>query len=190
MKTVTVLVACFSAAWIKVAMNSYRRFFSDTLVVVDNNPQPGEREWNTFCDAEQQWLRSQSHIHTITNQGSRTHGGGLDAAVAWCRQNDVEIMVHIEPDCLISGPQWRRNLVNAVEQGAWMAGAVRKRYGPTHVTPSAWLVDELNSSFEAQPRGADRNHPRFDDLVDWQRLLSIANAEGSSAWFETMWDTG
>ena len=189
MNTVTVLVAYHTPAWIKVAVTSYGRVFPDRLLVVDNNPQSGEPGWDPSCEAERQWLRRHPQIDVVAGPEPRTHGSGLNAALAWCRQHGTDVMIHIEPDCVVTGPEWRNNLLDAIRRGSWMAGAERKRYGPIHATPSAWLVSRVQDSFDAQPRAGDQHHPRFHELIDWERLKNSAIREGSWTFFEAQWDT-
>src|SRR5262249_43128360 len=74
--------------------------------------------------------------------------------------------------------QWRDNLLRAIEEGAWMAGAYRKPWGPIHPTPSAWLIREARTSFRGRPNVGDKDHPRFRELVDLEELKSRALRDG------------
>jgi hypothetical protein len=98
-------------------------------------------------------------------------------------------MLHLEPDCLVTGRLWRENLLRAIEQGAWMAGANRKPWGPIHPTPSAWLIRQVSGTFKGRPMARDIDHPRFQELVDLDVLEEQAREQGCWEWARTRWDT-
>jgi len=98
-------------------------------------------------------------------------------------------MLHIEPDCLVTGRAWRENLLRAIDRGAWMAGAHKKAWGPIHPTPSAWLVREVRTSFKEQPRNQGVAHPRCGELFDLSVLRAAAEPKGVWDWARENWDT-
>jgi hypothetical protein len=99
-------------------------------------------------------------------------------------------VILLEPDCLVSGAVWRHNLLKALDQGAWMAGGFRQKHGPIHITPSAWLVNEVRASFRAwQWRAPDEAHPRFRELVDLAILEENFGKHLWRSWAEH-WDAG
>lgn len=197
MKAVSMLVAFHTVDWIRVAVTSYLEAFpEDRLLVVDNNPRPGEPGWRIECDRERLWLAAHPAVDLVENRarpdlqdGRRTHGSGIDAALAWCRKRGVDVLVHFEPDCLITGRQWRQNLLDAIAQGAWMAGTHRKVYGVIHPTASAWRVDKVQASFRPTPRAADVRNTRFGELVDLEPLRTETEPKGAWFWCERNWDT-
>jgi hypothetical protein len=187
-----VVVSYQTRRWIKVALRSYRRHFPEGMIlVVDNNPKPGERGWSADVQEERAWLKSLPDILLIENPATRkSHGSGLDLAADWARQNGFEFLLHFEPDCLISGRRWYEALRDAVDRGAWMAGSCRRPYGPIHPTPSLWRVDRIESSFEDRVRGVDEAHPRFRELFDLDWLVNaIREQRGAVSWWQTHWDT-
>jgi hypothetical protein len=192
-----VLVAYHSAEWLPIAVESYlEQFPEDRILVVDNNPQPGETGWTAACRRERRWLSAHPRLDVISEHAAfpgaflrKSHGTGMDLALKWCRNRGADVMLHFEPDCLVSGRLWRANLLAALECGAWMAGSYRKAWGPIHPTPSAWLVREVRSSFRVQPTGRSTEDPRYKELVDVHRLRSVAEAEGTWAWAKEHWDT-
>ena len=192
-----VLVAFHTYEWIPIAVESYLAHFpEDRLLVVDNNPRPGESGWSPAFRRERHWLLSHPRIDVIDDRAiipgvvaRRTHGSGMDVALDWCRRRGADVMLHFEPDCLITGREWRENLLHAIQQGAWMAGANRKPWGPIHPTPSAWLVREARTTFQGQPKVNDLNHPRFGELVDTGILKDQSQAGGAWRWAEKNWDT-
>ena len=187
-----VLVSYRTRYWIRVGAGSFRKHFPDwPLLVVDNNPAPGEPGYTGECAEERQWLYGQPGLIIVPNESlPRTHGGGLDLAVEWCRRNGRTTMLHFEPDCQIFGHAWARALLAALESGAWMAGLFRSSYGPIHPTPSAWRVDQVVGSFQAQPRGAEGLHPRFPELFSLDALQRVVEADGDTwEWWRHHWDT-
>lgn len=187
-----VLISYHTDRWIKVALRSYRRHFPDGMVlVIDNNPAPGAPGWTPLCEQERAWLRARPDVLLVVNEAPhKGHGTGMDCALAWCLENDVEAMLHFEPDCLITGTRWFEALQDALDAGAWMAGSHRKLYGPIHPAPSLWRTREVRASFEIQHRGDDVQHPRFRELFDLDWLVeAIRNDGGRWEWWRDHWDT-
>lgn len=186
-----VVVAFHSLRWMPVVVVSYLRHFpGHMMLVVDNNPDPGQPGWDPECDAERRWLRAQPDLLMI--RGGRPggeHGEGVDRAVAWCREAGVDRMLLLEPDCLVSGRRWADALVEAIDRGAWMAGSHRKQYGPIHPAPSLWRVGEITTSFAIQGRADDLAHPRFRELFDLDWLVAATAELGTSDWWRDHWDT-
>jgi hypothetical protein len=199
MEIVPIVVAYHSASWIRVAVESYLEHFpEDRLLVVENNPRRGEVGWLPECAQEREWLASHPGVILIENPAppdgllhNRTHGAGMDLALAWCRSHGAKVLIHIEPDCLVAGRRWRDNLLCALDRGAWMAAGVRQCHGPLHPTPSAWLVNEVRASFTITPwRGPDEQHPRFAQLVDPDALKYDSSPMGVWIGWTCHWDTG
>ncbi|HMC90061.1 MAG TPA: hypothetical protein VKI17_10965 [Gemmataceae bacterium] len=196
MKVTTIVVSFRSLHWMRVAIGSYRKFFpEERLLVVDNNPLPGEETWDSDCETERAWLASHPAVDFVdrrTAEGAwarRSHGAGMDVALSWCRQRGAEVMVHVEPDCLVTGRQWRANLLDAVARGAWMAASERKSYGALHPAPSAWRVDQAWVSFNGQSIVRDMRHPRFRKLVDLRILRAELRRQGAPRGWLGYWDT-
>jgi hypothetical protein len=181
-----------------VAVESYLELFpGDRLLVVNNNPRRGEPGWYPYCEGERAWLVSHPGVILIDNprhgplpDGRLDHGGGMDVALAWAREHGAGVLVHLEPDCLITGRQWRENLLRALAQGAWMAGGLRQSHGPIHPTPSAWRVAEVRASFRIGSWAEEERHPRFAELVHLAALEADRSPEGR--WIRNIryWDTG
>ena len=192
-----IIVAFHTADWLPIAVESYlSQFPADRILVVDNNPQPGETGWSADCRRERRWLHSHPKLDVIHRHANcagvpapRTHGDGMDLALAWCRSRGADVMLHFEPDCLVTGRAWRENLVTAIEQGAWMAGSYRKPWGPIHPTPSAWLVREVRTSFAIQSRPRPETLPGLSELVNLELLRAVAEAEDCwEDWAKDNWD--
>jgi hypothetical protein len=198
MNIVPMLVAYHSVSWMRVAVESYLEHFpEDRLLVVDNNPRRGEEGWLPECSRERRWLACHPGVILLDNSAppdgplkNRSHGAGIDLALAWCRRRQARVLVHLEPDCLVAGRRWRDSLLQALEGGAWMAGGYRQCHGPIHPTPSAWRVDETRASFTIAPWGEDEKHPRFAELMDLDALRTDASPMGVWIGWTQHWDTG
>jgi hypothetical protein len=198
MDLVPTLVAYHSVHWMWVAVESYlEQFPGERLLVIDNNPKRGEAGWTPDCERERHWLAAHPGVVLVDNPAppdgllaNRTHGAAMDLALDWCRRRAADVMVHLEPDCLVTGRRWRDNLVGALAGGAWMAGSVRQCHGPIHPTPSAWRVGEVRASFKITPwRGADERHPRFAGLMDLEALKHDRSPMGVWIGWTCHWDT-
>jgi hypothetical protein len=173
-------VSHFTRVWIKLVVRSFQKFFpAETLLVIDNNPDNG----NPKCEQERLWLRQQAGVCVIPNNGRRTHGGGIEKALEWGRCHDMDVMIHIEPDCLISGSIWRQSLIKGIERGAWYVGSHKKQYGPIHPAPCALATAPSWGTFDAVRKTQDEvRHPRFLELY---KVEALKNAP----WHLTHWDT-
>lgn len=187
-----VVVSFHTPLWIRIALRSFHEHFPHwRILVVDNNPQSDEPGFDDNVAAERAWLNQQAYVDMVVQPSrSRTHGKGIDRAVAWCREHGIPWMLHLEPDCLISGNEWYRRLCEGIDHGAHMAASHRKQYGPLHVTPSLWAITPTSpSSMDYADRRLDEIHPRFAELFDRPWLLNAVPAETLSFW-QTKWDTG
>lgn len=186
------LIAYRTWPWTLIAVRSFQEYFPDQqLVVIDNNPPADHSEWLPRCAEEQAWLRSQSDLIVIKNPGcDRSPGHGIDQGLQHCREQGHEFLVHLEPDCLISGRRWLDTLLEPCRQGAWMSGSHRRFYGPIHPTPSVWRTDVPWASFAHCHRQEDVFHPRFQELFQRQELLEWTQSHEpeSHAWWQEHWD--
>lgn len=124
---------CKDWEWTQISVASFRRHFPDhTLVVVDHNDNPAERAY----------LLGQGAV-VLSSGPSTTHGAGMNRAAYWCAQNGYDVIVHIEPDCLISGREWYDRLLEPLEAGQWMAAPNRMPFGALHPCPSAWVINKV-----------------------------------------------
>jgi hypothetical protein len=174
-------------------LRSYQRHFpNERVLVIDNNPLEHEPGWEPACELEREWLSKCDGILFVQHPGpNRRHGAAIDFAMRYCRDNGGDVLLHFEPDCLITGRNWHELLRRPVCAGAWMSGMLRQMYGPLHPCPSMWRLDRDWSSFLDQSRGTDVLHPRFNELFFLSRLLSSVEAEHPHmlAWWQENWDT-
>lgn len=191
------------AEWLKVTLPAFWRHYGGELLVVDNstsyegwittravlddsraflavNPELGRPPYGDLA-ANPDWPRL-----------VKEPGTGYDTAIAWCRRWGYDALWSFEADCLAAGP-WQRELLDAVEAGAWMAGGCRIGYGPLHHVPACYATGVDWPTFAARPKGADREHPRYAELYDdaaaWACGIACGGEE-HSRWFRDTWDVG
>ena len=186
-----VIIAYKTYPWIKVALGSFHEFFpNDTILVIDNNPNEGSKEWSDICRIEATWVKSyQNCLYRVSAIPQKRHGLAMDQAAKITREQGFTHMLHIEPDCLITGTCWFNNLTEGIRNN-WMVGFHLKNYGPIHPTPSMWEVKEIKTSFEVQSRSEDEKHPRFHELFDLEHLhRRVLKAGEDWDWWRKNWDT-
>ena len=198
LRVVPALVAYHTADWIQVAIASYLEHFpEDRILVIDNNPRRGEPGWDPDCERERSWLRAHPRVdHAIntlaacSDDGVRIHGLGVDLAVQWCRDRGVNVLVHFEPDCVITGRRWRENLLRAIECGSWMAGATGMRSARSTRPPRP------GASIDSAPHSA-ASSGRRTLVIRATRSCSMSrssgrrwNLLGAWPWWQRFWDTG
>lgn len=186
MTSIVCLVSFRSPHWLQVAVESFKEQFpGEKLLVVDNN---------ITTSAESAFLRSRTDILYLPGNATAnyqpTHGDGMDIAANYCREQRIEILTHIEPDCVISGTAWRTCLESVIDPAVcWLAAACWRSYGPLHPCPSSWLVEKFSSSFSQQPRAPDKLHPRYADFLDEAELRAVCSTIEWDQFFSALWDT-
>lgn len=140
-----------------------RHFLPGTRVlVVDNNPD------EPCYQAERELLKLSQVNVLVPNEIGCAHGQALDEAVAYLAKDQIEVMVHIEPDCIFHGRIWYDNLLQGLEKDKWMAGSCvhgvnEPRFrGRIHPTPSAWRLANLNTSFNCVWYDRSASNPGWD----------------------------
>ncbi len=169
--------------WVKIMHRSLRKHLDTQLVCVDNNPE------NPIAA---NWLREQGVTVLAGHERKRSHGSGLDILADWCRGHGQEIMVAIEPDCLIEGAEWFNNLIGSIEAGASMASGHLLAFGPLHPCPSAWKVADIPGTFDFQARGpVDPKLVSYTNLVKWLNHMEGGNPSHHLVdLFFHQWDCG
>lgn len=192
-RIIPIVVSYHTPQWIKVALRSFHRHFpGQQVLVIDNNPVAGEPGWEPACDEEREWLSACPGVTLVHNPlADRRHGAAIDLALAICREEHADFMLHFEPDCHILGTAWYELLTRPMLEGAWMSGMTRQHYGPLHPCPSMWRVDHDWASFLDQPRGDDERHPRYHELFSLESLVTSVERYCPPAipWWRKNWDT-
>jgi len=188
-----VMVAFQTLDWMPIALNSFWAHFPHfRVLVVDNNPREDEPDFFPIHAEERDWLQQHPFLIVIEQPHQpRTHGRAIDCGLQWCRDHHIDCMLHLEPDCVITGTRWYENLCQGLDRGASMSGSHRKLYGPIHPTPSLWRVQDCHTTFDSCERAADEQHPKFSEVFDLDWLLdAIRKTGGDLDFWETQWDTG
>ncbi len=194
------VTAFHTPRWIKVCLRSYRDHFPDhPIAVVNNNPAKHEPpdgtndkscDWSAACDVETRWLERFPRITLLRNPGpNREHGACLDLLLQFSRQAGYDYMLCLDPDCLVRGRAWLERLMQAAEAGDWMTGGSYCAAGPLHNVPAIFDTRVDWHSFRAATRGEDLRHPRYQEVVDLERLRRFSETfcDGAAV---LNWDTG
>ena len=153
--------------WTKICLREFRKHFPNSiLVIADQNHNPDEID-----------LVQSFNAKIIKGNRGDQHGTGMDLTASWCKNNDIDVMIHFEPDCLISGSVWYDNLIHEIHKGNWMTGGFQYSFGPIHPCPSAWVVNEIKHTFAYVPKEKDIQHPKFRDVFNTKELMYKLNTE-------------
>lgn len=209
MNIVAVVVPYFTYRWSRIFLRTFRMHFPDMpLLVIDNNPIPGETlirrrrhdhstKYFSICGLEKElYLRDPMVTHVRNpfpaSPTTKTHGHGMDLAVDWCRRHHVEMFLHLEPDSIVTGRKWYDNMITAVKAGAWIAMSSKTNYGAYIPTPGLFVTEHIRHSFGWVAKDGDLYHPAYKRLVDfsqfnvreYQHSLMRNWDEGEKIWFE------
>ena len=164
--------------WSLLSIPCWRHHFpTDTLVAVDHNNNPDERRF------------AEKHGAVVVPQSTaeKTHGDGIDTAVNWCLANGYDVLVHIEPDCLLWGRDWYKRLLEPIgERRLWMTGHHRHIGTVLHPCPTAWYVPKVSHSYRACAKGDDLLEPEFARIIDVDDMRKAAR-DNPFHW--DWWDT-
>lgn len=179
----SVIVSYRAPHWLRVAIRSFWNHFPDQpILVVDNNPPPGDTLFEEVFTEETTWLQSLPNLTVLRHSGPRSHGAALDFAMQYCREHSYKKMLTFEPDCLIRNRAWLEEMLEAMEsQQAWLVGRYKRHHNPIHPCPTLWEVSKRWYSFDLCGVLEDSRHPQYYELV------RHAEAE---AWERRDWDTG
>jgi hypothetical protein len=214
-KIQAIMISFLSFQHSKKCVNSFQRVFPEqSLVVIDNNPLPENPRWTKECEEEREWLQNKKnliyiesptrHIHRgypsefnnsnihIDYYPYNNHGITIDFAVSWCKKNNVEIMLLLEPDCWITNKNWFNQSLERINNGAWVTGEIEQIITYNHLRKkqkweeyvlqlagSMWLVNEIDESFQIYPIIDDGHIKKIIDTG--QRLFLKHSYKGKSS---------
>lgn len=123
--------------WPLVLLRSLRKYFTHDPIVIVNHMK--SKILNEYYDDK-----------CIILDGGviRRHGSGVDIAVDYLKSNGYRYMVHVEPDCVITGPNWINSMISCIESGALMSGSSVLPFGPIHPCPSVWDLSSVDNTFD------------------------------------------
>ncbi len=158
MNHITSLIVYNNSKWLNTSINSFQFYFpNEKILIVDNNKTEIK-------------LSSRKNVTYLKYEGeSKKHGSVIDFIINWCKNNNIDILVHIEPDCTILGKEWFNNLLNAIYEGYWMAGCCLRVDRSIHITPTAWLTNKVDHTFMPSSK---EEKDEFIDLLGFQELRS------------------
>lgn len=204
------LTSYYSYGWTKSCVSMLRKHIPEAIVlVIDNNPSPSDDPlradsfkrypYNSiakpvsnnsmhFFEAERRWYKSQKNLTYVTTPKRLWHGEAIDLAMQYAYANYFEVLVHIEPDCEITGSHWYKNLLDAIYDGAYMSSGVKLPDGSLHPCPSAWLVKEnIKHTFMHSYKGSDYFEVQYPKLVDCENSYDFEFLlwdTAKKAWYE------
>ncbi len=207
-KPLIILTCYHTHRWIEQCISGLVANLPDVpLMIVNNNPclddPPFRKEsynktdpygkyhgldhtcaWDEKVEFENEFIKTIPNAQIVKTPQHFHHGEAMNYAMAWTAKAGYTIMVHIEPDTIISGRIWYDNLVNAINDGNWMSGGIIARHGEIFSCPTAWNVSEFQkhkmSFLVCDKTPEDLNHPKF---------LSVFNMDKAEGWSRVGWDT-
>ena len=180
MHVMPVFVCCHTNYWTQQMVNGFTKHFPNIkMLAIDNNPYTYQNidsdghgyhknpSWNISCEIERKFINQHPDIFVLPAfnyashvQKANTHGKCLDIAVKWCKENNVDVMLCIEPDSIITGTKWFFNLLYPIEKEGYFNshyGLYEKGdYGvpvPCDINPTMWLTKSINVTFQEEWRG-------------------------------------
>jgi len=192
MKLIFVMVAWNTLKWVQQSIPQFLQCFNDyDLLVVDNNSIRSEEKWKQEHADEAVYIKSQKVIYvknywSCDECASRSHGLGIDFAKVWCIKNDYDTIIHIEPDCAITGRKWFENIIDVYTEDTWMIGPNKLSFGPIHPVPALFVLDKFQHSFRSIKRAHDIYHPKFFEVFNIKPFLRYT---AHFNFWSNFWDT-
>jgi len=148
-----------------------------------------------FCEAEADWFRKQKQCLVVSTPRFMLHGEAINLAFQWSRERGIKRLMHIEPDCIISGRSWYDSLHRAWGQDVWLVARPTNPESLTpSLTPSLWSVKDatkLDFSIQwEQPECTEERHrPYFEkanrlgywDTGTWAIYQAMARDKAKTA---------
>lgn len=193
-KVMPVMVSFFTHGWIQQCVQCFQRCLPELkIVVIDNNPTSFKQmenwgfPWNPlrnpfpkwrslfkFALAERDWLNKQNNVILLDNKVNYqlSHAQGLSLAFDYCKKEEIDIMLTLDPDCFFESTEWFYNLLQPIiAEDMWMTvqsevvlfvptASYKKFYGLQ--IPYMQRVNKMQWSFEEGVR--DNN---YYDCMAW-----------------------
>jgi hypothetical protein len=143
-KVMPVMVSFFTYGWTQRCVMCFQKWFPELkILVVDNNPTSikqmehwnwkynAKEKWKHFfpyCLAERDWLEQQDNVILLKPDIKKKqlqqirHGQAIDFAVNWCKENNIDIMLCMEPDSNFTDTLWFYDFLNPIlHDDKWVA---------------------------------------------------------------------
>jgi hypothetical protein len=129
-----------------------------------------------FCHAESDWFKNHESVLYCKTTRWLHHGEAINYALEWCLKNHIIKMIHIEPDCIVSGRQWYDNLLQAYDAGNWwMVSGVRSNFKILYPTPCVLNVKKAQvldwGVFQIDKNDEILKEPNLCDHINIQRVF-------------------
>jgi hypothetical protein len=205
-------VSYYSNGWTQNCIRSLRKHISDVdILVVDNNPTSEDAEYRAKsflnctnsvgdinkkdiaqCEIERRCLRRVNRLKTILTPIKLSHGYCLNLAINYAYNHGYKYLAHIEPDCIVKGNVWFKNLLESMHQNFWMAGGTKLVTGHLHPTPSIWNVKYTNKfDFDVCLLSKHKNEPDFAKLYKLEFVKKpFFKQERTINFYQQYFDTG
>lgn len=159
------MVIHYTYGWTQQCVESFLDKTDRKLIVFDNNPLPGQyykatrRDagaspiWNRLCQLESEYVRSLDRVQVVKVPLSNpkrlpSHGKSLDFAFDWCQDQGYDSVLHIEPDSVVKGSSWIKQMEKEL-QSHWaiakkpiMNRGVEKSI-VVCLCPTMWRISEI-----------------------------------------------
>jgi len=179
--------------WPAVLLATLRKYSNNTIIVVNNLTDDLPPH---YVDRNCVVINSGDSYDDLGSYNS--HGAGIDAAVEYIKRYQIaDYIIHIEPDCIITGHKWLDDLNNQVKfSNCYLCGftptANTSSIAPFHICPSIWKVDQIPDTFMIRHRKGDQSN-NFN-ILSYNKLVkqlyeSNVPEYGVWIWFH-YWDTG
>jgi|694.fasta_scaffold12037_8 GT2 family glycosyltransferase len=204
------LTSYYSFGWTKNCIKQIRLYIPNVpILVIDNNPSPedDEKRRSSFSnylynsraepvqnnkmflfESERRWLHSLEMVKIIQTPSRLFHGDAINMAMKYAYANYFDILVHVEPDCIISGNRWYKNLLGAINDGAYMSSGAVMPDRSLHPCPSAWSIANTHHyDFMHMLKKMDYCDPQYPFLVDMAKTYAFEMTfwdTAKKAWYE------
>lgn len=147
--------------------------------------------WNRQCEKEREWLRQHSNVILIPipiefqkSDAPLSHGEAMDVAVQWLLQNDIPIMLYLEPDSLVTDRGWYDNLCQAIKQSMGCAYTHDFPYGAPSMCGSIWRLPEIKFSFGRALKSPEEQTLNLFDAKLMDEKATMLWETGNKNWYE------
>ena len=180
MKRANVIIIHYTYGWTQDLLESWSNHLkNEKLIVFNNNPCfeqsvnytrglcGKDKHVNTLCQKEIFYVNNNKFVEAVVDlpnskhdsvQRLLTHGECLDFIFNWCKNNNFDQILHLEPDCCLSGTNWLNSMIETMKDN-WVVGTGKIKFDRDDyvmpLCPTLWnvsavvdLMSKYNVSFE------------------------------------------
>lgn len=175
MDCATIIVLHYTFGWTQSFLNSVKSHMPNhKIIVFNNNPFPDQKvtvtrcecgeanNANNLCQLELNFVKKHSSVQCVIEvprskerriEKLPSHGDVLEYVFDWLEEQGYTTVMHLEPDCVVSGSKWFEDMTNSMKDN-WLVGTGHLRSHGDYVTqmcPTLWSVNDINRlRFEKQ----------------------------------------